>query len=136
MLMTHFVYLRHIATVPSDSNKSFKMLSNSISECAIFQKFLDGMPPDPLVVACFTCICTLHTIYEYVFCNQRYKPQSSGCKDCAPALQKSGSTPDFIMWLTNLVALYVSNGISMIMYNNVTTLLSGWPLLTYFELSI
>ena len=44
--------------------KSLKMLSDSISEDAIFQNFLEGMPPDPLVLACFACMCALHTMTQ------------------------------------------------------------------------
>ena len=42
--------------------KLLKMPSDSISEGVIFQNFLGGMPPDPLVLACFACLCALHTM--------------------------------------------------------------------------
>ena len=42
-------------------HKSLKMLPDSISEGIIFQNFLRGMPPDPLDLACFTCMYALHT---------------------------------------------------------------------------
>ena len=49
-------------TVPSENHKSFKVHSNSISEGAIFQKFLWVCPQTAPVVAYFACICALYTM--------------------------------------------------------------------------
>ena len=43
-----------VSTGTSKVDKLLKMPSDSISEGVIFQNFLGGMPPDPLVLACFT----------------------------------------------------------------------------------
>ena len=44
-------------------DKLLKMPSDSISEGVIFQNFLGGTcPQTPLVLACFTCLCALHTM--------------------------------------------------------------------------
>ena len=51
-----------VSTGTSKVDKLLKMLSDSISEGVIFQNFLGGMPPDPLVLACFACLCALHTM--------------------------------------------------------------------------
>ena len=47
-----------------ESYKSLKMLSDSISENGIFQNFQGGMLPDPLVLACFACMCASHTMTQ------------------------------------------------------------------------
>ena len=51
-----------VSTGISKVNKLLKMPSDSISEGVIFQSFLGGMPPDPLVLACFACLFASHTI--------------------------------------------------------------------------
>ena len=82
-------------TVPSESHKSLKMLSNSISEGAIFQKYLGGMPPDPLMVACFACICALHTMNLcFAIKDSSHNQLVVKTLRLCPPLQKSGSAPD------------------------------------------
>ena len=44
----------------SNVDKLLKMPSDSISEGVIFQNFLGA--PDPLVLACFACLCASHTM--------------------------------------------------------------------------
>ena len=51
-----------VSTGTSKVDKLLKMPSDSISEGVIFQNFLGGMPPDPLVLACFACLCASHTM--------------------------------------------------------------------------
>ena len=46
----------------SKVDKSLKIPSDSISEGIIFQNFLGDIPPDPLVLACFACLCVSHTM--------------------------------------------------------------------------
>ena len=43
-------------------DKLLKMPSDSISEGVIFQNSLGGHTPDPLVLACFACLCASHTM--------------------------------------------------------------------------
>ena len=38
------------------------MPSDSISEGVYFQNCLGGMRPDPLMLACFACLCASHTM--------------------------------------------------------------------------
>ena len=49
-----------------EGDQSLKMPSYSISESIIFQNFLGGMPPEPLVLACFACQCALHTMTVHI----------------------------------------------------------------------
>ena len=51
-----------VSTGTSKVDELLKMPPDSISEGVIFQTFPGGMPPDPLVLACFTCLCALHTM--------------------------------------------------------------------------
>ena len=51
-----------VSTGTSKVDKLLKMPSDSISEGVIFQTFLGGMPPDSLLLACFACLCALHTM--------------------------------------------------------------------------
>ena len=46
-----------VSTGTSKVDKLQNMPSDSISEGVIFQNFLGGMPLDPLVLACFACMC-------------------------------------------------------------------------------
>ena len=55
-----------VSTGALKGDKSLKMPSDSISEGVIFQNFLGGMPPDPLALACFACLCAMHTITVYI----------------------------------------------------------------------
>ena len=50
-----------VSTGTPKVDKLLKMPSNSISEGVVFQIFLRGMPPDPLVLVCFACLCASHT---------------------------------------------------------------------------
>ena len=51
-----------VSTRTAKVDKLLKMPSDSISEGVIFQNFLGGMPPDPLVLACIACLCASHTM--------------------------------------------------------------------------
>ena len=64
------------------------MASSSISEGVIFQNFLGGMPPDPLVLACFACLCASHTMSVSIYINNNDR---SGC--APPPLFKSLDPP-------------------------------------------
>ena len=68
MLPSMHGYIRHadihfkrfsvpVLTGTSKVDKLLKMPSDSISEGVNFQNFLGGMPPDPLVLVCFTYLC-------------------------------------------------------------------------------
>ena len=50
------------STGTSKVDKLLKMPPDSISEGVIFQNFPGGMPPDPLVLAFFACLCASHTM--------------------------------------------------------------------------
>ena len=62
----HFKVSVPVSTGTSKVDKLLKMASNSISEGVIFQNFLGGMPPDPLVLACFACLCASHAECKYL----------------------------------------------------------------------
>ena len=55
-----------VSTGTSKGDKSLKVPLDSISEGIIFQNFLEGMPPDPLVLVCFACLCTSHTMRVHI----------------------------------------------------------------------
>ena len=55
-----------VSTGASKGNELLKMSLDSISDGVIFQNFLGGMPPDLLVLACFVCLCALHTMRLHV----------------------------------------------------------------------
>ena len=54
-----------VSTGTSKVDKLLKLPSDSISEGVIFQNFLGGICLDPLVLACFACLCASHTEYKY-----------------------------------------------------------------------
>ena len=64
MQIIHFKKLSApVSTGTSKVDKLLKLPSDSISEGKIFfQNFLGDMPLDPLVLACFACLCALHTM--------------------------------------------------------------------------
>ena len=63
MQIIHFkTFSVSVSTGTSKVDKLLKMSSDSISEGGIFQNFLRGIPPDPLVLAFFACLCALHTM--------------------------------------------------------------------------
>ena len=51
-----------VSTGTSKGNKLLKLPSDSISDSVIFQNIMRAMPPDPLVLACYACLCTSHTM--------------------------------------------------------------------------
>ena len=80
-----------VSTGTSKVDKLLKMPSDSILEGVIFQNFLGGMPPDHLVLMCFACLCTLHTMSV----NMPASPTSTMMTGLAvPPSQKSRSAPD------------------------------------------
>ena len=79
-----------MSTGTSKGDKLLKTPSDSISYSVIFQNFPGGMPPDPLVLAYFICLCALHTMSV----NIPASPTSTMMTDLAvPPLQKSRPTP-------------------------------------------
>ena len=80
-----------VSTGTSMVNKLLKMPSDSFSEGVILQNFLGGMPPDPLVLACFTCLYAFHTVSV----NMPASPTSTMMTGLAvPPFQKSRSALD------------------------------------------
>ena len=55
-----------VSTGTSEGDKSLKVPSDSISQGVIFQTFLEGMSPDPLVWYTLRA-CELHTLYESTY---------------------------------------------------------------------
>ena len=80
-----------VSTGTSKVDKLLKMPSDSISQGVIFQNFLGGMPQTPLVLACFACLCALHTVSV----NMLASPTSTMMTGLVvpPPFQKSRSTP-------------------------------------------
>ena len=80
-----------VSTRTSKVYKLLKMPSHSISEGVIFQNFLEVCPKTPLVLACFACLCALHTMSL----NMPASPTSTMMTGLVvpPPFQKSRSTP-------------------------------------------
>ena len=70
-----------------------------ISESIIFQNFLGGMPPVPLVLAYFACSCALHTMTVHI----PTIPTSTIITNLiVPPFQKSEPAPGLIHKLCDL----------------------------------
>ena len=56
------------STGTSKGDKLLKIPSDSISDGVMFKNFLRGicMPKNPLVLACFACLCALHIIRVHI----------------------------------------------------------------------
>ena len=63
--MDRHAVLRSLCTMSAGALKCYKspkMHTDSISESVIFQNFLMGILPNPLVLAYITCLCASHTM--------------------------------------------------------------------------
>ena len=103
MQMIHFKKLSvPMSTGTSKLDKLPKMPSDSISESVIFQKFPGGMPPDPLVLAYFACLCAAHAYYECKYANYPYIniDDRSGCASLFKSLDPPlGLTVNFVCYM-------------------------------------
>ena len=55
-----------VSTGTSKGDKLLKMALDSISDSLSFQNLLGTCPQTPLVLVCFTCLCTLHTMRVHI----------------------------------------------------------------------
>ena len=105
MQIIHFKKFSLPAAVSTGALKVHKLLnmpSDSISDGVIFQIFLGG---PPLVLACFACLCALHTMSVNVLTSST-STMMTGL--VVPPFEKSRSAPD----------LHINN--------NQCTTLCGW----------
>ena len=79
------------------------MPSDLISEGVIFQNFLGACPQTPLALACFACLCAVHTMTVYILAI----PTSTMMTHLAVPLlfPKSGSAPGCIAAICALLPL-------------------------------
>ena len=73
-----------VSTGTTKGDKLLKIPSDLISDGVIFQTFLGGMPPDPLVLACFTCLCASHTMRVHIPAGPCMNINNDDRAGCAP----------------------------------------------------
>ena len=87
-----------VSTGTSKGNNLLNIPSDSISDSVIFQNFMGPCPQTPLVLACFTCLCALHTMRVHI----PVSPTSTMMTDLTVPLFKSLDPPLEVLIIPSL----------------------------------